>query len=578
MPTRSLHFVAVAVVVVFVGGKVDDIYLLDSLERRVEALLPGAAVHPLGVAVPVVTCDAEDVALADVHLRGPAGGVVVRRHLAVVLLAAEIVNVIQRLEPLGRVHVRQLHDLVRHAAHLGGEGAGEEVALGEHVDVQDDAPQGLGGVPVAQRRRLGHLAVSVELVVRVLLPRLSQELGVISGKVDASLYTGRLQLQLGEVVIHELHVLLNAVEIGLRPNLVRPPHVHPNHRSLEVHVFLGLGQVLLDFGLWPHEEADRLGDPPEGRVPHQADQSLRKVLGHRQREVLGPWLDAVDDRNFEDVRTIVITRPRGPGPPGLLNAAVADWLEDRLPATGGVAPPLGVEHHGASGAVRHDEAVGGVVDLAPVAAPLVQAAQQALGAAACLGVLQLCKPLLHKVPDCFRLLLAPLLVPVCFPHLVEVDVDRAFIDGDVLHYGIHRLLCFGPQGLAEFLELCPGIVPQLLDAIDDLPPQHLILLGRYATRRCCGCLDGRNHYSWLLDLRLSFGWVFDGIEEGTQLLVLLLERLELGDCPRQPRQHLFVGLPAVEQRPADHQHDQQPHDQHARDQLAHAHRHGDSER
>uniref|UniRef100_A0A6B0U8L8 Putative secreted protein n=1 Tax=Ixodes ricinus TaxID=34613 RepID=A0A6B0U8L8_IXORI len=68
MPTRSLHFVAVAVVVVFVGGKFDDIYLLDGLERRVEALLPGAAVHPLGVAVPVVACDAKDVALADIHL------------------------------------------------------------------------------------------------------------------------------------------------------------------------------------------------------------------------------------------------------------------------------------------------------------------------------------------------------------------------------------------------------------------------------------------------------------------------------------------------------------------------------
>lgn len=135
---RLLHF-----------GILGKIYHLDfvvNLKRRKQPDLAGARVLPLGVPVPVVPGHPHQIALAHVNfvvvLR-----VVRQHHLPVVrVLAAVVVDVVQRFEPAGRVRVQRLHDLVRHAAHLRAERTHEVVAQRQQMDVQDDAVQGRVGV------------------------------------------------------------------------------------------------------------------------------------------------------------------------------------------------------------------------------------------------------------------------------------------------------------------------------------------------------------------------------------------------------------------------------------------------
>ena len=72
----------------------------------------------------------------------------------------------------------------------------------------------------------------------------------------------------------------------------------------------------------------------------------------------------------------------------LFSPCLAERQEDVLEARLVVPPALGLEHHHPARAVGRDEAVDGVVDLAAVAAALVEAAHQLAGLVAVGRVLQ----------------------------------------------------------------------------------------------------------------------------------------------------------------------------------------------
>ena len=71
--------------------------------------------------------------------------------LLVLVLAAVVPDVVQRLEAVAGVHVVLLHDLVRYPAHLAAEGAHQVVGQGQQVDVLDDSSQGTVRIPELRR-------------------------------------------------------------------------------------------------------------------------------------------------------------------------------------------------------------------------------------------------------------------------------------------------------------------------------------------------------------------------------------------------------------------------------------------
>lgn len=70
-----------------------------------------------------------------------------------------------------------------------------------------------------------------------------------------------------------------------------------------------------------------------------------------------------------------------------VGATVTDRKEDTLPATGGVAPVVGLQDECPLGAVRDHEAVDDVMELAAVAAALINVAHQLPGLTAVRRVL-----------------------------------------------------------------------------------------------------------------------------------------------------------------------------------------------
>jgi len=99
--------------------KINDVYVLADLVRRVNADAARPHTPALGEPVPVVAGDSDPVAGYKVQLVWPAACPVFNKHhLDVAVLTAVVVDVVQRMEVAWRVRVHSLHQLVGHAAYL----------------------------------------------------------------------------------------------------------------------------------------------------------------------------------------------------------------------------------------------------------------------------------------------------------------------------------------------------------------------------------------------------------------------------------------------------------------------------
>lgn len=83
----------------------------------------------------------------------------------------------------------------------------------------------------------------------------------------------------------------------------------------------------------------------------------------------------------------VPTRPVSGGGPRAVGAGVTNRQEDGLPATGGVAPVVGLQDERALGAISDHEAVDNMVELAAITTALIDVTHQLSRLAAVWGVL-----------------------------------------------------------------------------------------------------------------------------------------------------------------------------------------------
>lgn len=71
-----------------------------------------------------------------------------------------------------------------------------------------------------------------------------------------------------------------------------------------------LGGALLDLLLQPrlraHQVLDKLGHPPDGGVAVQTMQARRQVLGDRQGQVGGPWVETVHYGQLHNLDVLIM--------------------------------------------------------------------------------------------------------------------------------------------------------------------------------------------------------------------------------------------------------------------------------
>lgn len=203
------------------------VHLLLHLERGEQAALIGARVLALGVAVPMVARHRDEI--PDPQLQVLVRARLVRDDDATIvrILAAIVVDVVQRLEAIRRVRIQRLHDLVGNAADLGRERAHEVIGHRQQMDVQNDAVQRRVRVARGHGRHARHLRVADDMILRILSARLLNHLRVVRGEEYAPHHAAAVHLQRAIVVLHVRHVLLDAVAGRLRAHLVRAPHMDP---------------------------------------------------------------------------------------------------------------------------------------------------------------------------------------------------------------------------------------------------------------------------------------------------------------------------------------------------------------
>jgi len=103
---------------------------------------------------------------------------------------------------------------------------------------------------------------------------------------------------------------------------------------------------------------------PDDRIAMDPDDPFGEVSRNGRRQKFRPRIDRVDDREFDDRR--VLTRPEGVVSGRHRGAVFAHRQEDILEALLVVPPAMALQDEGSLGAIGHDEAVDGVVNLVDV--------------------------------------------------------------------------------------------------------------------------------------------------------------------------------------------------------------------
>lgn len=281
-------------------------------------------------------------------------------------------NIVERFKTISCVHVELLHDLVSNPADLGRESANQKVGLGQHVDVGDDASQGAGTVASRDSCTLGHCLITQKDVLWIALPTLAQHLGVVSGHVDAT--DGNLlamnDLLLFKVLVHVLHVLGHAMKGGFGANFVSPSDVDADHGVFELLSLFGTLEHGLEFGLRSKHVLEKLRHPPDNGVAMKSNDAICQVLGDAWRQELGPGVDRVHDAQLDD-QSVGPARPAALVTDAWVGTGLTEGKKDVFEAGFVVPPAFALQDQHPLSAVGHDEAVDGMVDLAPVAAAFV---------------------------------------------------------------------------------------------------------------------------------------------------------------------------------------------------------------
>lgn len=150
-------------------------------------------------------------------------------------------------------------------ANLRGEGADQEIGLGQEVDVQDDPSQRVLGVAVVKTGWPRDGVVTDELVFWIpnrerekkcvsikglfvvnctcsdsnwLILGFLQQGGIVGGEVNAFLVHVDTPGEQLELLVHMEHVLFDRMEGCFRPHLICPPHMDPTDRQTDRQMLL----------------------------------------------------------------------------------------------------------------------------------------------------------------------------------------------------------------------------------------------------------------------------------------------------------------------------------------------------